>query len=98
MEVVPRKDQIVEQIADKIGVLPPPTSNGQSEPRRIFELVIEQLALDIDLKAFTKPQLAEQICAQVDIAWGPADESQGSRVTKKGLLKVQRAVAILLGG
>jgi hypothetical protein len=95
---VPTKVELVGRIAERLGVPAPPVSNGASEPRRIFELVVEELGLAIELSDFNKPDLAHAICDAAEVDWSIVScESHGGRVTKTGLIQVLRAVDELLG-
>lgn len=96
--VPPTKAQIVEQIAERLGVETPPMSSGSTEPRRIFELIVEELSLPIEPDKFTKPDLAHEIVKSVDLHWSPVTcESSGGTVTRSGLDMVWQAVEILMG-
>lgn len=73
-------------------------SSGSTEPRRIFELVVTELGLAIEIDALTKPQLARAICEAADVHWSIVScESSGGTVTKDGLERVLRAVESLTG-
>jgi hypothetical protein len=73
-------------------------SSGSTEPRRIFEIVIEELGLDVDEKRLTKPGLAQFICDLAEVPWSIVTcESTGSTVTHDGLERVLKAVDILMG-
>jgi len=92
------KADIVERIAQRLGVETPPMSSGSTEPRRIFEIVVDELSLPIESESFTKPELAQQIVTSVDLQWSPVTcESSGGTVTKTGLDLVWQAVEILIG-
>lgn len=94
----PTKAQIVERIAERLGVETPPMSSGSTEPKRIFELIVEELSLPIEPDDFTKPDLAHEIVKSVDLYWSPVTcESSGGTVTKAGLDMVWQAVEILMG-
>lgn len=86
-----RKDEIVEAIADALGVASPPMSTGSTEPRRIFELANDRLGLGLDPK-LGKPELARGIVMASGAEWHPDYESRGATVTKAGLHAVLVAV------
>lgn len=92
------KTQIVERIADRLNVAAPPMSSGSTEPRRIFELVVEELGLAVDHTSLSKPDLAHAIVEQADLTWSVVTcESSGGTVTRQGLDLVWQAVEILIG-
>lgn len=92
------KADIVQRIAERLGVDPPPMSSGSTEPKRIFEVIVEELSLPIDPDQFSKPDLAHEIVKSVDLHWSPVTcESSGGTVTKTGLELVWQAVVILMG-
>lgn len=71
-------------------------SSGSTEPKRIFEIVVEELSLPIDCDVLTKPDLAHEIVKCVDLQWSPVTcESSGGTVTRVGLEMVWHAVEIL---
>lgn len=86
-----RKDEIVQAIADLLGVPAPPMSTGSTEPRQLFELVNDRLGLGLDPR-LGKPELAREIVLASGAAWHPDYESRGATVTKAGLLAVLSAV------
>lgn len=92
------KRELVAEIAERLGVPAPPISTGATEPRRIFELVVEELGLAIELDSHTKPDLAHEICRSAEVEWSVIRcESSGGTVTKEGLLRVLEAVNRLTG-
>lgn len=92
------KRDIVQAIADRLGVPAPAMSSGSTEPKRIFELIVEELGLDIDAESLTKPDLAHAICDVADVQWSVVEyESSGGTVTKPGLQCVLNAVGSLMG-
>ncbi|MCA1713079.1 MAG: hypothetical protein LC789_16140 [Actinobacteria bacterium] len=94
----PTKTQIVERIAGRLGVESPPMSSGSTEPKRIFELIVEELSLPIEPEKLTKPDLAHAIVKEAELRWSPVTcESSGGTVTKAGLDLVWQAVEILIG-
>jgi hypothetical protein len=86
-----RKDEIVQAIANLLGVPAPPMSTGSTEPRRIFELVNDRLGLGLDAR-LGKPDLARGIVESSGAPWHPDYESRGATVTKSGLAAVLEAV------
>ncbi|MFC7595914.1 hypothetical protein ACFQU3_11385 [Terrabacter sp. GCM10028922] len=85
------KTEIVQAIADLLGVPCPPMSTGSTEPRSIFELVNDRLGLGLNSK-LGKPELARGIVLASGAEWHPDFESRGATVTKAGLLAVLVAV------
>ena len=85
------KKDLITEIAVLIGVDAPPMSTGSTEPRRIFELVNEQLGLGIEMD-LPKPELARGIVERAGFVWSPECESRGSTVTLNGLQLVLEAV------
>lgn len=86
------KEEIVDSIADLLGVTPPKLSTGSTEPREIFNLVNEVLGLRLGPN-LTKPELARAIVEASGECWNADYESRGGTVTRKGLLAVHHAVA-----
>ncbi|MEX2375392.1 MAG: hypothetical protein WD942_07365 [Dehalococcoidia bacterium] len=92
------KEEIVGEIARRIGVASPRMSTGSTEPREIFELVNESLGLRLEAHGhLTKPDLARGIVEAAGLQWLPTYESHGGTVTRPGLLGVLKAVELLLG-
>lgn len=89
------KVDIVTEIAHRIGAEPPRMSTGSTEPRTIFVLVNERLALGADAR-LGKPGLARAIVEASGAGWHPDYESRGATVTKAGLLAVLTAVEFFL--
>lgn len=89
------KKDIVQDIADLLGVVPPPMSTGSTEPKAILEAVNDVLGLGLD-KSLTKPELARAIVEADGLTWGVHDESRGGTVTTSGLEKVRNVVARLI--
>lgn len=90
-----RKSDIVQEIAERLGVAAPAMSTGSTEPRAIFALVNDHLGLGLD-NALGKPELARAIVEASGERWSPDFESRGATVTKSGLLAVLRAVHFFL--
>ena len=85
------KTEVVEEIAELLGVACPSMSTGSTEPRRIFELVNDRLGLGLDSR-LGKPELARGIVEASGASWHADFESRGATVTKSGLLAVLRSV------
>jgi len=95
---VPTKADIVQSIAERIGVDTPPMSSGSSEPKRIFEMIVQELGLAIQPGRMTKPDLAHAIVDAAELRWSPVTcESSGGTVTKAGLDLVRESVEVLMG-
>ena len=93
--VPPRKSDVVQEIADLLGVQAPAMSTGSTEPRAIFALVNSHLGLGLD-NSLGKPDLARAVVESSGERWHPDYESRGATVTKLGLLAVLRAVHFFL--
>jgi len=91
-----RKEVIANHITDLIGVTPVVFSRGSTEPKEFFVQVIEALGLDAE-KDFTKPELARLIVESSGNIWLDSYESNGSTITRDGLLAVKNAVEFFLG-
>lgn len=87
----PIKVDLVWSIAQAIGVEPPRMSTGSTEPKEIFLLVNDTLALGLSTK-LTKPEMAKGIVELAGFSWPITAESRGGTVTAEGLLQVLRAV------
>jgi hypothetical protein len=85
------KTEIVQSIADLLGMQAPPMSTGSTEPRRIFVLVNDRLGLGLDPR-LGKPELARGIVEASGALWHPDYESRGATVTKSGLEAVLEAI------
>jgi hypothetical protein len=92
---VPRKSDLVAEIAGLIGIDPPAMSTGSTEPKVIFVEVNTQLGLGLPSR-LTKPGLARAIVEASGGHWDPTCESNGSTVTIVGLKKVRDAVAFFV--
>lgn len=90
-----RKSDIVQEIAELLGVAAPAMSTGSTEPRAIFALVNDHLGLGLD-NTLGKPDLARGIVEASGDQWSPDFESRGATVTRSGLLAVLRAVHFFL--
>lgn len=90
-----RKPEIVRSIADLLGVPAPPSATGSREPKKILELVNDHLGLGFDNK-LSKPELAEDIVQAAGLTWTPECWSRPQTLTRRGLLRVEEAVKILL--
>ncbi|GAB3052883.1 hypothetical protein GCM10027053_11470 [Intrasporangium mesophilum] len=91
-----QKQDVVAEIAKAIGRAAPKMSTGSTEPRAIFDLVNEELALGLQ-STLTKPQMARAIVESTGQVWGPDYESRGGTVTLKGLEAVREAVRFYVG-
>ena len=91
-----RKADVVQDIADALGVTAPPMSTGSTEPKAIVLLVNDALGL-CRAPAKTKPDLARAIVEASGEVWGPNCESRGGTVSLEGLLAVRRAVCFFSG-
>jgi len=92
---VQKKDVVIE-IADVLGREAPKMSTGSTEPRAIFDMVNEELALGLST-GLTKPQIAQAIVESTGAVWAPDFESRGGTVTLKGLQAVRDAVRFYVG-
>lgn len=86
-----QKKDVVGEIAVVLGQETPRMSTGSTEPRAIFDLVNQELALGLP-PGLTKPQIAQAIVESTGEVWAPDFESRGGTVTLKGLLAVREAV------
>lgn len=92
---IQKKDVIVE-IASVLGREAPRMSTGSTEPRTIFDMVNEELALGLS-GSLTKPQIAQAIVESTGEVWAPDFESRGGTVTLRGLQAVREAVRFYIG-
>lgn len=90
------KVDVVQRIAHLIYVPAPRMSTGSTEPREIFDLVVESLGLEYEGRK-TKPELAQFITESAGLFWGPSCESRGGTVTLEGLKQVEQSVRLFLG-
>lgn len=90
-----QKKMIVSEISRLVDVEPPNMSSGSTEPRRLFELIDESLALG--LTAHTKQAMAREIVELSGGIWLSAYESSGATITRGGLLAVLSAVQVITG-
>lgn len=91
-----RKKDIVCEIADAFGREVPKMSTGSTEPRAVFDMVNEELALGLSID-LTKPQMAQAIVESTGELWVPDFESRGGTVTLSGLQAVREAVRFYVG-
>lgn len=91
-----QKKDIVSTIAEALGREAPRMSTGSTEPREIFDMVNEELALGLPI-TLTKPQMAEAIVESTGEVWAADYESRGGTVTLKGLHAVREAVRFYTG-
>jgi hypothetical protein len=90
-----RKDQLVERLAELIGVETPKMSTGSTSSKEIFLSVNEILGLGLD-PSLTKPELAKGIVEASGKVWPPSCESAGGTVTREGLSTVLESVKFFL--
>jgi hypothetical protein len=90
-----RKPEVVESIAERLGVPSPPSAHGSREPKEILVLVNEHLGLGFD-NHLSKPALAAAIVEAAGLRWTPDCWSRPQTLTKAGLERVDEAVRILL--
>lgn len=90
------KEDVVIQIAEALGREAPKMSTGSTEPREIFDIVNEELALGLPSN-MTKPGIANAIVESTGEVWAPDYESRGGTVTLKGLQAVRDAVRFYTG-
>lgn len=84
------KADVVQEIADVLGVKAPPMSTGSTEPKAVFLMVNEAFGLGIPPRE-TKPNMARAIVEASGEIWGVSYESRGGTVTLEGLEAVRRA-------
>lgn len=89
------KPEVVRSIADLLGVPAPPSAHGSREPKKILELVNDQLSLGFDNR-LSKPELAKAIVQSAGLTWTPDCWSRPQTLTRRGLLRVEEAVKIFL--
>jgi hypothetical protein len=90
------KQDLVAEIAEALGREVPKMSTGSTEPRAIFDLVNDELALGLP-EGLTKPEIARAIVESTGEVWTPDCESRGGTVTLSGLRAVRAAVRFYLG-
>lgn len=90
------KADVVQEIADALGVEAPRMSTGSTEPKAIFLLVNDVLGLGVPLDR-TKPEMARAIVEASGEAWRASCESRGGTVTLDGLQAVREAVRFFCG-
>jgi hypothetical protein len=73
-------------------------SSGSTEPRLIFDHVVEALGLVVPRGLQTKQGEAKAIVEAAGFPWLPNYESRGATVTREGLLAVLDAVELLRQG
>ena len=90
------KQDVVGEIAAVLGREAPKMSSGSTEPREVFDIVNEELALGFSPR-LTKPQIAQAIVESTGEVWAPDFESRGGTVTLRGLQAVREAVRFYIG-
>ena len=91
-----QKKDVVAEISAALGKETPRMSTGSTEPRLIFDLVNEELALGLP-SGLTKPQIAQAIVESTGEVWASDYESRGGTVTLSGLQAVREAVRFYTG-
>ena len=91
----PTKEEIVLEIGELLGVVPPKMSTGSTEPREIFDAVNTTLGLGLP-SGLTKPEMARAIVLAAGFPWHPDMESSGGTVTLFGLAAVRNAVRLFV--
>ena len=91
------KSDVAHLITSKLGLPDVNFSTGSSEPRELFLLVADCLAIDIS-DVNSKPTIARKIVEASGEIWLPDYESTGSTVTIDGLKAVHSAVEFFLAG
>lgn len=91
-----KKQDVVAEIAQALGREAPRVSTGSTEPRAIFDMVNDELALGLSSR-LTKPEIARAIVESTGAVWGPGFESRGGTVTLGGLQAVREAVRFYIG-
>lgn len=91
-----QKKDVIAEIAAALGRETPKMSTGSTEPRVIFDLVNEELALGLP-PGLTKPEIAQAIVESTGEVWAPDFDSRGGTVTLKGLQAVREAVRFYTG-
>ncbi len=95
MNQPPRKDELISQIAQLLGVESPGISKGSTGTKDIYVLINDTLGLGLG-PTLTKQQLARGIVEASGNAWLPSFDSTGSTITRKGLEAVLHAVQFFL--
>lgn len=91
------KQDVIDDITRAIGAPRIWVSNGSTEPRIVFEVIVDRFTLPI-APHLTKPELAQRISEGAGISWDNSCDSRGtpsgggSTVTIEGLRRVRRAV------
>lgn len=91
------KQDVVNDITDRLGAAKVLNSTGSTELKRVFELVVDRFELPIS-KELSKPALAEKIAAHAGVSWDDECDSRrsqsggGGTVTIDGLRRVRDAV------
>lgn len=91
-----QKQDVVNEIASILGREAPKMSTGSTEPRAIFDMINEELALGLPTN-LTKPQIAQAIVESTGEVWATDCESRGGTITREGLQAVRRAVTFYIG-
>lgn len=92
-----KKQDVINDITDRIGAPRMQVSNGSTEPKALFVEIVRRLDLGIPT-SLSKPKLAESIATSAGIGWDATCDSRhtpsggGSTVTIEGLRRVRSAV------
>lgn len=90
-----KKVDIVNSIAEQLGIPAPPMSTGSTEPKSILVAINAELGLGLDPK-LDKRELARAIVEAAGLRWTPNCESRGGTITIDGLLATKEAVQFFL--
>ena len=89
------KQDVINEVNDRLGLPAAKVSNGSTEPREFFERIVELLGIPAPAQV-DKPGLARCIVEGAGFQWLPEFESRGSTVTLPGLRAVRKAVFLLV--
>lgn len=82
------KQEILNEIARKLSIVPVHVSTGSTEPKDFLEKVAERLGLSEVILGLSKPDLAAFIAVSLAQEWDSTCFSEGSTVTKEGLQRI----------
>lgn len=86
------KQEIIDEICAHLGIPSFHMSTGSTEPREVFEAIIDQLGLTGISNGLDKQELGKLIVEADGALWLPEYDSTGGTVTKEGLLAIKHAV------
>jgi hypothetical protein len=89
------KQEIIDEICAHLGIPSFHISTGSTEPKELFEAIIDQLGLTAIGKGLDKQGLGKLIVEADGELWLPEYDSTGGTVTKEGLLAIKLAVSHL---